>query len=393
MQLTGGLHLAYCTNIHRGETWAETLAQLERHTLRVRERVWPDRPYAIGLRLGAEAARELAAPSALAAFRRWLERHDCYVFTINGFPYGAFHGTRVKEAVYAPDWTTEERVVYTNRLFDLLAELVPSGGSGSVSTVPGSFKDFIRAPEQEAAMRRNLWRVVEYVDALAERAGRDLHLGLEPEPLCHLETTSEVARFFAALRADRPGDDRLARRLGVNYDTCHLAVEFEDARAGLEQLRREGIRLSKLHLSAALAVPATPEGRAALTSFNDPVYFHQVVARASDGALRRFRDLPEALAAAETASPAAPAPEWRIHYHVPLHAALAAPFRTTTDHLEQTLDYLGDHPGLCAHCEMETYTWEVLPPELRARDVVEQLVAEHCWTLAALARRGFSPVG
>src|ERR1041385_7532086 len=127
MKLNDGLHLAYCTNVHRGESWAETFAALERHTLVVRRRVAAGRNYAIGLRLPQRAAAELAQPAELAAFQRWLEKHDCYVFTINGFPYGSFHGTRVKEQVYAPDWTTPERLDYTCRLFDLLAELVPGG--------------------------------------------------------------------------------------------------------------------------------------------------------------------------------------------------------------------------------------------------------------------------
>lgn len=395
MRLTGGKHLAYCTNIHRGETWEETLASLEMHTLRVREQVCPDRPYAIGLRLGATAARALSDRATLTAFRRWLARHHCYVFTINGFPYGAFHGTRVKEAVYAPDWTTEERVDYTKLLFDLLAEIVPEGVAGSVSTVPGSFKEFIQAPEQETALRRNLWRAVEHVAALSERTGRDLHLGLEPEPLCYVETTPEVVSLFDRLRADRPGDDRLARHLGVNYDTCHLAVEFEAARAGLGQLREAGVRVSKLHLSSALRVSPTAEGRAALSAFDDPVYFHQVVAQDAGGRLQRYRDLPDALAAAPAPGAAGEEPttdrEWRVHYHVPLHAELAPPFRTTTQHLEDALEMLREHPDLCDHFEMETYTWEVLPPGLRSRSVVEQLVAEHRWTLEAFRRRGFAP--
>ena len=86
MKLNHGIHLAYCTNVHRGETWAETFAALERHTLPVRRRVAPGRAYAIGLRLGQRAAEELAQPEVLAAFRAWLDRHDCYIFTINGFP-------------------------------------------------------------------------------------------------------------------------------------------------------------------------------------------------------------------------------------------------------------------------------------------------------------------
>src|SRR5688572_5244342 len=214
MQLNHGLHLAYCTNIHRGESWAQTFDTLERYTLAVRDWVADGKPYAIGLRLGADAARELSDAATLAAFCRWLDRENCYVFTINGFPYGKFHGTRVKEQVYSPDWTTLERVDYTNRLFDLLAELVPAGIEGSVSTVPCSFKEFITSDAQVQAMRANVWSCVEHIARLSDRSGRKLHLGLEPEPLCYLETSAETATFFDQMRDEHPGDARLRSHLG-----------------------------------------------------------------------------------------------------------------------------------------------------------------------------------
>src|SRR3954465_12168465 len=172
MKLNSGIHLAYCTNVHRGETWAETFAALERHTLPVRRRVAEGRPYAIGLRLGQRAPTELAQPGELAAFQRWLEKHDCYVFTINGFPYGSFHGTRVKEQVYAPDWSTPERVEYTNRLVDLISQLVPAGIAGSASTVPGSFKEFVaREPARRQAILANVSAAARYVEEVASKSG------------------------------------------------------------------------------------------------------------------------------------------------------------------------------------------------------------------------------
>ena len=139
MRLKHEIHLAYCTNIHRGQNWAETFETLVKYVLPVRDRVAAGKPYAIGLRLSNQASVELSDRGTLTNFQRWLEKENCYVFTINGFPYGTFHGGRVKELAYTPDWTTRERVEYTNRLFDLLAVLVPSGVEGSVSTVPGSF--------------------------------------------------------------------------------------------------------------------------------------------------------------------------------------------------------------------------------------------------------------
>ena len=391
MRLSHGIHLAYCTNIHRGGDWPETFRSLNDHTLRVRDRVAEGRPYAIGLRLGDAASRQLHQTDELNRFRGWLSENDCYVFTINGFPHGNFHRKRVKEQVYQPDWTTPERVEYTKRLFDILAEIAPAESGGSVSTVPCSFKEFISSDEQVEAMRRNLWEVVQHIDALSERSGKDLHLGLEPEPLCYLETSEEMIRFYRQLRDDRPRDDRLAKRLGINYDTCHLAVEFEEAADALGSLVAEGIRISKLHFSSALKVRPSAESLNGLAGFAEDIYFHQVVAKGADGALTRYRDLPDALAAAARGQTAADA-EWRIHFHVPLHCPPTTLFDTTADQLQATIGVVGANPALCSHVEMETYTWEVLPGEMKQRDVVDQLAGEYDWTLGELARHGITPV-
>jgi hypothetical protein len=234
-------------------------------------------------------------------------------------------------------------------------------------------------------MRANLWRCVDRVAELSRKSGRELHLGLEPEPLCYLETTPETVRFFEQLRGDRPGDTRLDRHLGVNYDACHLAVEFEDAVESLQQLATAGIRLSKVHLSSALKVQPTAAAREVLRSFADATYLHQVVVRLRDGRRLRYPDLEPALSAGADAGAAE---EWRIHFHVPLYHSPSSGFDTTADHVLGVLDVVGKDPQRCRHLEMETYTWEVLPAELKQRSVVDQLVEEYRWTLARLAERG-----
>ncbi len=395
MLLQHGIHLGYCTNIHRGETWAETFAALRTHTDAVRRRVAPDRPYGIGLRLGAAAAQELSAdPEERSAFRRWLDETNSYVFTINGFPYGAFHGTRVKEQVFAPDWTTPERLTYTKLLFDLLDEIAPPGMEASVSTLPGSFKEFL-SPETAAgqleAIRRNLRDCSDHIERLRERSGRDLHLGLEPEPLGLFETSAETAAFFGELFEDCGAEEgaRLRRNLGVNYDTCHLAVEYEGPADAIGALREAGLRISKIHLSSALKLRPTPETVARLREFQEGVYLHQVVVAQGGRIVRRFRDLPDAIAGYE-ADPEGAGEEWRVHFHVPLHTRPEAGFDDTRDHLSGLLGLYAADPGWCRHFEFETYTWEVLPPSLRSREVVDQLVAEYGWCLGELARRGLA---
>jgi hypothetical protein len=388
MRLQHGRHLAYCTNIHRGETWPETFESLKTDTLAVHALVCPRDPFAIGLRLSNQAAVELSGPKTLLEFQRWLGKNSCYVFTINGFPYGRFHGTRVKEQVYMPDWTSPARLAYTNLLFDLLAKLLPAGIEGSISTLPGSFKDFIKRDEQEKQIRDNLWQCAMHISRVSKKSKHRLHLGLEPEPLGLVENSRETVQFFEQLRSEHKNDGILDEHLGVNYDTCHFAIEFEEPKIAILALQSAGIKISKIHLSSALKTKATKEARNALKHFADDVYLHQVVERRMDGSLKFYRDLPDALvdnSQSEIQDP--PLPEWRIHFHIPLHAPAMPPFENTNDHLLGVLDLLAADPEICSHLEMETYTWEVLPPELKSRSVVEQLAAEYAWCLARLATR------
>lgn len=395
MELGHGIELGYCTNIHRGETWAETFDALKNYTLRVKEQLCPSQPYGIGLRLSAEAAEDLrSGEGEMKRFREWLEANHCYVFTINGFPYGVFHGERVKEQVYVPDWTQQERLDYTCLLFDLLSELLPEGKSGSVSTLPGSFKEFITDEEKQVeAMVQNLLRCHSHIQGLREKTGQDLHLGLEPEPLGYFETSEETVSFFQRLlsgaREQGLDEEQLLKNIGVNYDTCHLAVEYESADQALGRLREAGIRISKIHLSSALCLQPTPDARERLKFFEEDVYLHQVVIRKGEQVTHRFRDLPDALAFAGNDG-AVIGDEWRVHFHVPVHAQPEALFGDTRDHILATMDVLANDPGLCSHFEIETYTWAVMPEAIRSGDVVDQIVKEYDWCLAEFSRAGLT---
>jgi hypothetical protein len=275
-------------------------------------------------------------------------------------------------------------------LFDLLASLVPGDVEGSVSTSPGSFKEFVQTPDQQRMIRDNVWRCVTHTARLSARTGRKLHLGMEPEPLGLFENTAETIEFFEILHSEHPGDERLTEHLGINYDTCHFAVEFEEPRHAIAQLQRHGIRLSKIHLSNALKLCPSPQNRAALAGFAEDVYLHQVICRRDDGSLTRFKDVDAALAGSPDSN-GSPVSEWRVHFHIPLHCQPANGFDSTSDHIPGILQLLEANPRLCSHLEMETYTWAVLPEPMRTRDVSEQIAREYQWTLARLAERGLAP--
>jgi len=400
MRLAGGLgRLTYCQNIHPAESWAEARAALLGPTRAVKAALSPDAPFTVGLRLSAQAVRDLAAPPAQAALIRLLAEEGYEAATVNGFPYGPFHGAPVKQAVYRPDWRDPARLDYTCALAALMARIAPQGETATLSTVPGGFA--ADCAGDEAAVADGLLQAAAHCARLAQETGATVALAVEPEPRCLMQTTAGAIDFFARWLFDARAVRRMAdlaglsttaaaaalpRHLGLCFDVCHAAVEFEDIPASLAALRAAGVPAHKMQLSAALRVArADAQARAALSAFAEPVYLHQVTARRGDGALLRFDDLPGALAAAEGATPGSPdGAEWRVHFHVPVFTDVAGPFSTTQDALAAALAIHRAQP-VTPHLEVETYTWGVLPEALRGGPVEAAVTREMRWVLARLA--------
>ena len=375
-QLSGNVHLTYCTNIHAGQSWQDIRASLDEYVPAIKSTVAQSQPMGIGLRLSGEAAAVARQPEALDSFCDQLSVLGAYVFTINAFPFGPFHGVRVKEDVYLPDWRDRERVAFTANSAAVLAGILPDGIEGSISTVPGAFKPNGRSSEAVAAMARNLMMAVADLVDLKRRTGKHIALALEPEPCCFLETTDESIAFFegALLKPETldmlggitgvgrsEAEILLRRHLGICYDVCHGSVEYEDTVAALDRLLAAGIAIPKIQLSAAMRIPAmTKDLIDAVMRYNDGVYLHQSIVRSGDN-LSRHVDLPDAV----TAFGAGQADgEWRIHCHVPVFLADLGEISSTRSDLVATLAALRQRTR-SSHLEVETYTWDVLPDNIR----------------------------
>ena len=375
-QLSGNVHLTYCTNIHAGQSWQDIRASLDEYVPAIKSTVAPSQPMGIGLRLSGEAAAVARQPEALASFRDQLSVLGAYVFTINAFPFGPFHGVRVKEDVYLPDWRDRERVAFTANSAAVLAGILPDGIEGSISTVPGAFKPNGRSSEAVAAMARNLMMAVADLVDLKRRTGKHIALALEPEPCCFLETTDESIAFFegALLKPETldmlggitgvgrsEAEILLRRHLGICYDVCHGSVEYEDTVAALDRLLAAGIAIPKIQLSAAMRIPAMTKGLIdAVMRYNDGVYLHQSIVRSGDN-LSRHVDLPDAVTAFGKGQADG---EWRIHCHVPVFLADLGEISSTRSDLVATLAALRQRTR-SSHLEVETYTWDVLPDDVR----------------------------
>jgi sugar phosphate isomerase/epimerase len=386
----GDAHLGYCTNVHPSATLPAVLSSLYTHVAAVKARVSPEQPMGVGLWLSHAAARALLAEGGAGTLAAALRELGLYCFTFNGFPFGAFHGQAVKAEVYRPDWRDRARLEHTNLLATLLAELLPDGVDGSVSTLPGAFARDLAGPVDEDLIAAHLLEHAAQLHALHARTGKRVALAIEPEPCCMLETTPQVVAFFERALYGRSAQARLAalcgvgvaeaaviarRHLGVCLDACHAAVEHEQPRDVLDALERAGIPIAKLQISSGLRAPrADRQAREALARFAEPVYLHHVIARAKDGTLTRYEDLPPALAAAQASSDDPP-PEWRVHFHVPLHRARFGLLESTQPFVRELLAAQRARP-FTRHLEVETYTWEVLPPEERPAVLADGLADE-----------------
>lgn len=357
------VHLAYCTNVHPAEDVDGVIGQLERFAAPVRAELGTTR-LGVGLWLAAPAARELAGDdAALARLRAALERLGLEAVTFNGFPYQGFHDEVVKRRVYVPDWTSAERREFTLALARILARLLPEDvEEGSVSTLPLAWREGFGAEEARAA-RAELGATVEALRRLAEETGKRVRVAVEPEPGCAIETVAGLVEGIAGL-------DEQA--VGICLDACHSAVQFERPAAALAELEAAGVPIVKMQASAALRVePARIEE---LADFVEPRFLHQTRTLA-EAEVRGVDDLDEALDGGLPRDE-----EWRVHFHVPVHLDEG---RTTQPQLRELLDgVLGGSRARTRHLELETYTWSVMPGELRPDTdaaLVDGLARELSW--------------
>jgi sugar phosphate isomerase/epimerase len=393
MRLSGERHLSYCSNVHAGESWREVRDAVLPRIAEVKARAGSEGDFGVGLRLSAAATEALTERGAQMELSQLLAAQGLYAFTFNGFPFGEFHRAQVKAAVYRPDWRDPRRRLYTDRLAELLAQLLPEHVAyGSISSVPFGFRADFASDAAFRAAAENLLQHIAFLHRLRERTGRRIVLALEPEPFCALETGEDCVHAFDAWLRSPAALKRLAElcdegsaaalrivhdHLGVCLDTCHAAVEFEDPSELVRCFAQHQIPIYKVQLSAGLRVVGVSEPqRDALCAFAEDTYLHQVVEQSEKG-LRHYLDLPEALQDRSSG-----AREWRIHFHVPIFQEDYGLFTSTQSYLLAQIAAL--RGTACSHFEVETYTWSVLPATLRGSDLIADIASELAFARARL---------
>ena len=386
-------HLTYCSNIHPGEKWEDHFKSLRDNLPFIKSKLSPDQPFGLGLRVANEASIALSQPENLAEFKKWLHAENIYVFVINGFPFGGFHNTVVKDQVHAPDWTTTDRKDYTIRLFRILSELLPADMDGGVSTPPLSYAPWWPTETEKLFATEkatgNMLLILDELLDIKKTKGQILHLDIEPEPDGILDNINDFVNWCKASLlptgiayltdkynvSEEDARNIILTHIRLCYDICHAAVGFEEPETILASLNEIGIKTGRIQISSALKVDFANESEArlnAIKAFDEPVYLHQVVAQTAENELLHFPDLPEAIENFGDEHK-----EWRVHFHVPLFIETYGLLGSTRNDIVRTLELHKKEP-FTKFLEVETYTWGVLPDDMQ-KPIGESIVRELEW--------------
>ncbi|MEZ6137837.1 MAG: metabolite traffic protein EboE [Pirellulaceae bacterium] len=386
----------YCTNVHAGSSLDQAKENLERHAVSVRQQVQPNGLFPVGLWLSEPVADAMIAGGQVREFGDWLGQHGLVPYTFNGFPQGDFHQPVVKHAVYEPTWCCQSRARYTMCLAEIMEAILPSGQSGSISTLPLGWPHAPWHAENLKNAADNLLQVAHFLQRLTDKNGCEIALAIEPEPGCVLNTAVELVEFFEHYLFSG-ADEEIARRyLTVCHDICHSGVMFEPQVEALELYRNSGIRIGKVQVSSAVHVPwdqctgdAEQQARMLeqLRGFDEPKYLHQTTRSNAAGKLDALSpDLPSALAQwlPGKSTIAYPDQPWRVHFHVPIFVEQFGQLSTTQSDIWDATQYLESHaqesvagaPWFTSHYEVETYAWPVLPSSLAENDLASGIAKE-----------------
>lgn len=376
--------IGYCTNVHAGPTLATMQQQLSQHACSVKAQASPTKTMGIGLWFAAEAAKELSeSAEKLNEVAKWLANEGLLPFTLNGFPYGNFHQEVVKHQVYLPVWGDARRTEYTCRLADILHKLLPAGETGSISTLPIAWGTPELSEGEWQAAAREFAVVAKHLHKLEQETGRLIHVCIEPEPGCALDTAEDLVGFFQKYLFQAAPEAVVRRHLRICHDVCHSMVMFEEQAHALKAYHSAGIDVGKVQVSSAvllkldeLAVSERKLALEQLSKFVEPRYLHQTVVR-QDGKTHFFEDLPLALEALGSTERG----EWRVHFHVPIYLEKFGYVQTSRPQILECLEW-AKRLTTCTHFEAETYAWGVLPPSLRQPTLAHGIAEEMKWLTA-----------
>ncbi len=352
--------LGYCTNVFPGNSFDSVIQNLGQFVKPLQHTLSFDA--GIGIWLSANALHEADS----AVLKDALERCNVQLMTCNGFPAGDFHAKQVRHDVYLPNWSMDARLEYTEGLAEFCAEITNRSSFG-ISTLPLGWNSHEFDNSDAATL---LSKCIDALEEIEQRSGICVHLDIEAEPGCRLQTSSDISNFVNEAFGD---DERIRRFLQVCHDTCHAAVMQEPIETCIKQYEDAGLTIGKVQVSSAIQCKVNDSNKAELLQdldqFNEPKFIHQTTVQ-DDNSILLYEHLEDALKVRANGV-------WRVHFHVPIHRSSLSMLQTTQQDLIHSIEVLKTYE--IETWEVETYTWNEMPSTIKQDELVESMAKELHW--------------
>jgi len=380
--------IAYCSNVHAGADVEQTRENLGKHAVEVKRLFRPHKPMGIGLWLSANSAiglktyEQTTASSRSSELGQFLAEHELDPFTFNGFPFGNFHQEVVKKDVYLPTWFEADRLQYTKSLVKLIQQF-SKADELSISTLPIAWGNPTCTPKKLNEAAHNFWEIAKFCHEVENQTGRLVYICIEPEPGCQIQYSRDIVDFFESHLLKQGDEDLIRRHIRVCHDVCHAVVMCESQESVFQAYQKAGIQVGKVQISSAVVVQFDSmsendraEAIQQVSAFAEDRYLHQTTITLSDQDVSFFEDLPLALQSID--SPKNAQGTWRIHFHVPIYLREFGLLQASQQEIVDCVSSCRRYSEV-THFEVETYAWNVLPPDLQEETLAVGIAKELTW--------------
>ncbi len=379
MKISNTQHLCYCLNIFRPfKSPAELDILFKKIKALKKELSQPDsESFAIGIWVNKNFLAFLEEQKNLNTLKEKMEQEKIYTYSFNVFPFEQFHDASIKEKVYFPDWMENARVDFTCRAARLLSRLIPDEVQGSLSTVPGTYTDKI-SKHNLSVIQKNFLKTGQFLASLFQDTGKKILLAVEPEPDCLWSSARDFTDFYSTHLAEFPNK---AEYIGICYDTAHHELAEDGPGKQFDYCIINNVNIAKIQFSSALGSPEN-SSKDELAKFADEVYLHQTKIFKNNKIIAKFADLPHALAKADRNL------HWKIHYHIPLYVNKMPHGLIAEKHeLETVLKKCKEKPEICSNLEIETYTYDILPNNVKISPIEKSMAEEYSFIINKICKQ------
>lgn len=392
MLLKNKYHLTYCSNIFKEKTWKNLFCKLKKYITNLRK-FFIKKHIGLSLCLSNSLTNEIKKPDNISSLKTWLKKNSLYISSINGFVYQTFHQKSIKENIYLPDWTSKKRLIFTQNIIHILKNIIKKNHDGSISTLPISYKLWTKDNHKHYVLyktSKHLSDLLILLINIKKQTKNIIHLDIEPEPQCTIETYKETHAFFEhwllpickkhliPKYKKQHLITHIYKHIKICYDICHFSVNFENHKEILNSIKQSKIKIGKIQISSALKIDLNNNNKTSqlktLLALQNSPFLHQTTEKVAN----KIKKYPDVKYILETFKQKAQG-ELRIHCHISIHEKIYKNIETTYQETQETLKVFLKTLHI-KHIEIETYTHNIIYED----SPLAAIIKEYNWAINTL---------